>query len=426
MRANFFLLTIIASFTLTAFRQSPTPARVQLPISNLQSPIHIPHSAFHIPQSPVLQSALTFESFSVTHTFGAQITFNVTAKSDADVTAAAVLMRTGDSDRTEVIQASVTPSKNLKAQVTRELQAQPISPFTTITYSWRLTDSQGRTFTSSDQKYTYDDNRFKWQTLERGAIIAHWYTGDLTFGQYIADTGFKSLERASRFINAPLPPKVDVYVYANLNDLQSSLRLMGRTWVSGHADPKIGVIMVTASPDLIGRADLERDVPHEIAHIMVYQATRAGYDRMPVWLDEGLAVNSELQPRPDFAAALSDAVKNNSLIPIASLCGSFGSERAHLSYAESASLVRYILDRPGGAAKIKGLLNAYRDGATCEGGVQQELKVSLIELQTDWQRDVLNSNPLLDFLRSAAPWLVLFVPVALIFALFIFVPKQKM
>ena len=62
---------------------------------------------------------------------------------------------------------------------------------------------------------------------------------------------------------------------------------MGRTWVSGHADPKIGVIMVTASPDLIGRADLERDVPHEIAHIMVYQATRAGYDRMPVWLDEG-------------------------------------------------------------------------------------------------------------------------------------------
>ena len=108
------------------------------------------------------------------------------------------------------------------------------------------------------------------------------------------------------------------------------------------------------------------------------------------------------------------------------MCGSFGSERAHLSYAESASLVRYILDRPGGAAKIKGLLNAYRDGATCEGGVQQELKVSLIELQTDWQRDVLNSNPLLDFLRSAAPWLVLFVPVALIFALFIFVPKQKM
>ncbi|MBI5080235.1 MAG: hypothetical protein HZB17_02875 [Chloroflexi bacterium] len=410
MRAIFFLLTFITSFTLTAF-QSPTPTRIQLPISNLQSPI--------------LQSSLTFESFSVTHTFGSQITFNVTAKSDADVTAAAVLMRSGDSDRTEVIQASVTPSKNFKGQVTRELQAQPISPFTTITYSWRLTDSQGRTFTSAEQTYTYDDNRFKWQTLERGAIIAHWYTGDLTFGQYIADTGFKSLERVSRFINAPLPPKVNVYVYANLNDLQSSLRLIGRTWVSGYADPKIGVVMVAASPDLIGRSDLERDVPHELAHIMIYQATRSGYDRMPVWLDEGLAVNSELQPRPDFAAALSEAVKNNSLIPIASLCGSFGNERAHLSYAESASLVRYILDRRGGAVKIKGLLNAYRDGATCEGGVQQELKVSLIDLQTDWQREVLNSNPLLDFWRNAVPGLVIFVPVALIIALFIFVPKQK-
>jgi len=412
MRAKTFLLTIIASFTLTAFNQPPTAARIQPPTSNFQPP------------TSNFQSSLTFETFSVTHTFGSQITFNVTAKSDADVTAAVVLMRTSDSDRTEVIQASVTPSKNFKGQVTRELQAQPISPFTTITYSWRLTDSQGRTFTSSDQKYSYDDNRFKWQTLERGAIIAHWYSGDLTFGQYVADTGFQSLDRVSRFINAPLPPKVDVYVYANLNDLQSSLRLMGRNWVSGHADPKIGVVMVTASPDLIGRADLERDVPHELAHIMIYQATVAGYDRMPVWLDEGLAVNSELQPRPDFAAALSDAVKNNSLIPIASLCGSFGSERAHLSYAESASLVRYILDH-WGSAKMKNLLNAYRDGATCEGGVQRELNVSLVELQTDWQRAVLNSNPETNFLRNAVPWFVIFVPVALIIALFVFVPKQK-
>lgn len=413
MRANFFLLLLISSFALTAFSQPPIAAHIQHPTSNFQLPI------------PILQSFLTFESFSVTHTFGSQITFSVTAKSDADVTAAVVLMRTSDSDRTEVIQASVAPSKNLKAQVTRELQAQPISPFTTITYSWRLTDSQGRTFTSSEQKHKYDDNRFKWQTLEREAIIAHWYSGDLTFGQYIADTGFQSLDRASRFINAPRPTKVDVYVYANLSDLQSSLRLIGRNWVSGHADPKIGAVMVSASPDLMGRADLERDVPHEIAHIMIYQATRAGYDRMPVWLDEGLAVNSELQPRPDFAAALSDAVKNNSLIPISSLCGSFGSERAHLSYAESASLVRYILDR-WGSAKMKSLLSAYRDGATCEGGVQRELNVSLLELQTDWQRDVLNSNPTTNFLRNAVPWLVIFVPVALIIALFIFVPKQKM
>ena len=407
MRAKFFLLSTVTFFLLTA--TSHQPSAESLIINR---------------QSPVLQSALTFESFSVTHTFGSQITFNVITKSDAEVTAAAVLMRTSDSDRTEVIQASVTPSKSFKGQVTRELQAQPISPFTTITYSWRLTDSQGRTFTSSEQKYIYDDNRFKWQTLERGAIIAHWYTGDLTFGQYIADTAFQSLDKASRFINATRPAKVDVYVYANLNDLQSSLRLIGRNWVSGHADPKIGVVMVAASPDVIGRADLERDVPHELAHIMVYQATRAGYDRMPVWLDEGLAVNSELQPRADLAATLSEAVKNNSLIPIASLCGSFGSERAHLAYAESASLVRYILDQ-WGQTKMKSLLNAYRDGATCEGGVQRELNVSLLELQSDWQSKALKSDPTTNSLLNAVPWLIIFAPVALIIALFVFVPKQK-
>ena len=153
MRAKFFLLSLVIFFLLTAL--SPQPSAESL-IINLQSPIPNlqPHYASLRGQaSPILQSSLTFESFSVTHTFGAQITFSVTAKSDADVTAAAVLMRTSDSDRTEVIQASVTPGKDFKAQVTRELQAQPIPPFTTITYSWRLTDSQGRTFTSSDQKH---------------------------------------------------------------------------------------------------------------------------------------------------------------------------------------------------------------------------------------------------------------------------------
>jgi hypothetical protein len=397
MRAKLFLISALALTLLSAIRYEPTR-----------------------------QTSVVIDTINASHTFGRQMIFNLSAHSDTDITAAALLMRTSDSDRTDIFQAKVTPGKLIKAQVTRDLQSQPISPFSTVTYTWRLTDSTGKVFTSPEQKYVYDDNRFNWQTTSRGAIVAHWYVGDLNFGQYIADVSFQALEKVSRGLNAPRPAKVDIYVYTNVNDLQSGLQLGGRTWVSGHADPQLGVVMVIASPDLFGRTSLERDIPHELGHVMIYQLTLAGYDHMPVWLDEGLAVNAELQPRPEFAVALQEAVRNNALIPFSALCASFSLDpnKALLSYAESASLTRYISDR-WGSAKVKSLLESYRDGATCEGGVQRELNLSLPELQAEWQKNVLNANPLNTFLQNAAPAFCVFAPLALIIAMLIFVPKRK-
>ncbi len=386
------------------------------------------HSAFIIPHSSFFnqQPSIVVDSSSVSHTFGEQMVFTLAAHADSDITSAALLLRVAGDAHTEVTEAVITPAPRLDAQVTRDLQTQPIPPFAPVVFSWRLTDAAGETFTTPEQTYFYDDNRFDWQTAGRGAIVAHWYGGDLPFGQSIADIGYEALDRVSRFINASPPDLVNVYVYANISDLQSGLRLGGRTWVGGHADPALGVVLVAASPDANGLLTLRHDLPHELTHVMVYQAVGAGYDRMPVWLDEGLAVNAELEPNADFAIALADAAKNESVLSLESLCASFGVDPAQalLSYAESASVVRYVLDQwgPGG---VGDLLAAYRDGATCEGGVQRALNVTLVQLQADWQNDVLEASPLYKFLRDLRPALLVFCPTAIIIALLIFVPKRK-
>ncbi len=378
------------------------------------------------------QPSIVVDSSSVSHTFGGQMVFTLAAHADSDITSAALLLRVVGDAHTEVTEAVITPAPRLNAQVTRDLQTQPIPPFAPVVFSWRLAGAVGETFTTPEQTYFYDDNRFEWQTIRRGAIVAHWYGGDLSFGQSVADIGYEALDRVSRFINASPPDLVNVYVYANVSDLQSGLRLGGRTWVGGHADPALGVVLVAASPDAGGLLALRHDLPHELTHVMVYQVVGAGYDRMPVWLDEGLAVNAELEPNADFAIALADAARkvgaiHESPLPsLESLCASFGVDPAQalLSYAESASVVRYVLDQWGPGA-IGDLLAAYRDGATCEGGVQRALSVTLAQLQADWQNDVLEASPLYKFLRDLRPALLVFCPTAIIIALLIFVPKKK-
>lgn len=363
----------------------------------------------------------------VAHTFGGQMIFALTAHAASNITDATLLMRPGADARTEVISAHFDPAQTIDTQVTIDLQATPISPFANITYQWQLADANGDTITTDEQTHFYEDNRFTWREADRGAIHAHWNSGDLAFGQAIADIGYDALNRASRLMDVTNPPaRLDIYVYERLEDLQAGLRLGGRSWVGGHADPRIGVVMVYGTNDPLDLVRLENDLSHELTHVMVYQIVGPGYNTMPVWLDEGLAVSSEPQPNPQYADALSTAIKTNALTPVAALCAPFGIDpgRAILSYAESASLVRYLQDRSGPQG-VQQLLAAYRDGATCEGGVQRVYQVSLPELQTEWESDALRASPLLKLLRQVAPYLIVFGPVALIFIAFIFVPKRK-
>ena len=379
------------------------------------------HSAITNYQSPI-----TIDSASVTHTFGEQIIFNLTAHGPNDIIEAALLMRTGADSRTEVLTAEFTPGPSITARATHNLQARPLTPFANILYQWRLTDSAGNTLTAPEQIHFYDDNRFEWQTAQRDVIVAHWHAGEVAFGQAVADIGHEALNRASQLMNAPAPERIDIYVYERLDDLRTALRFGGREWVGGHADPELGVVMVFAAPDDAELIRLRNDLAHELTHVLIYQIVGPGYDQMPVWLDEGLATAAELEPRSDYADTLDKAVKAEALIPITSLCAPFSPDpsRAILSYAESASLVRYIQDA-WGPAKISQLLLKYRDGATCEGGVQNVLEVSLAELQTQWEGDALRTNPLIKFWRLMEPYGVVYGIVILSLFALPFILRRK-
>jgi hypothetical protein len=170
----------------------------------------------------------------------------------------------------------------------------------------------------------------------------------------------------------------------------------------------------------------ERDLPHELTHVLIYQITTPNYHAVPFWLNEGLAVLHETQPNPVYRVTLDRAYQADELLPLTSLCGGFplDSAEATLAYAQSRSVVSYVRDR-WGQAKIVEMLDAYGDGATCEGGTQRALGVSLAALESDWRRDALQADPLRTLAFAVGPWLLLLLlPSLVLFGLLLF-PRRR-
>jgi hypothetical protein len=164
--------------------------------------------------------------------------------------------------------------------------------------------------------------------------------------------------------------------------------------------------MLTVTPGIEQSIQMERLIPHELAHVMLYRSVGEGLELLPAWLEEGIASLSELYPNPDYEVALEAASQDNSLMPITDLCDTFplDASRAYLAYAESQSFVRFIRDTYG-TASLHALISAYADGLSCEQGVARTLNTSLGNLDTRWRESVLGQNPMGVFLRNMLPYL---------------------
>jgi len=119
---------------------------------------------------------------------------------------------------------------------------------------------------------------------------------------------------------------------------------------------------------------------------------------------------------------VQDALAKNNLIPIESLCGAFPADAsaALLAYGQSGYVVQQIINEYGSSG-IQALLAAYRDGATCSGGVERALNITLPELELKWRaaQQTSGSSPGAGVPASSStatgilPWLLLIAVIVL-------------
>jgi hypothetical protein len=339
--------------------------------------------------------------------FGGSIAFHLTAESTAAITAATLFINTGGPAPAMWHSEPFTPANHVTAAVSFELAVNRLPPFGPVSYWWQVDDSAGQRLKTQPASFTYDDNRFAWRTVTSGSVTVHWYRGDTSFGQNAADIATSALPAITRDVRAPLPEHVNIYIYATDNDVQSALGRVGVAYANGHADPKLGVVIVSVAPDLRASYNLQIQIPHEITHVLIYRATAGNYARVPYWFNEGLAVMHQAQRDSTFPALLAAARDSRQFLSLGSLCAPFSPASVSLAYAESESAVRFIRDHYG-AEGINRLLAAYAGGAGCAAGVQSGLGLSLDQLDSDWQQNLAPPPETVQQRAQAlAPWLLL-------------------
>jgi hypothetical protein len=334
--------------------------------------------------------------------------FQLLARGGAEITTVRLWLRSVDGEAQAWESVTFEPGTQLAAAAEIDLSQFPLSPFSPITFWWELADAAGSRVSTAEQTFQYEDNRFEWQTLSDGAIEVHWYVGDEAFGQAALSTATGSLPRINRDIRAPLPSHLDLYVYSSAADIQAALQRLGRTWADGHADPTLGVVLVVVPNDLRADFTLQREIPHELTHVLLYHATGSNLGRVPLWLNEGLAAMNQGQPETDFPALLEAARLADRFFSLADLCVAFPADatEARLAYAQSESVTRYLRSRFGSEG-MHALVLAYASGAACEAGVQGATGLGLEELSAAWLRDVIYAGQGSGHWSNAAPWLLL-------------------
>jgi hypothetical protein len=364
------------------------------------------------------QSAVQVVDVQVTYTFGEHITFSARFDPVSSVQEVSLFFQAEGDTLTHTV--PLTLAADGTGEYRHLIQNGVMKPFAHIFFWYRLTLMGGGTFDTAHYYFKYDDNRFPWQTLEAYNLRVHWYAGDAAFGQNALDAAYLGLQTIQNLLPVSLDQPVDIFIYSAAADVQDTLGLGGYTWVAGHASPELNVVLVSVAPGEGQVAELQRQIPHELAHVLLYRMTGPSFANLPSWLNEGIASQAELAASSDYAQILSGASESKALKPIQDLCGLFPADAsgAILAYAESASFTGFLHDTYG-TSGLQQLVQAYAGGMACDQGTISALGVPLGQLDMQWRQAALGMDLGSTAIENLLPYFV-------VLALVLIVPAWRM
>jgi hypothetical protein len=264
-------------------------------------------------------------------------------------------------------------------------------PGAPLWYRWRVTDTAGAVHTGETQRITWLDDQHPWQATGRGPLTLHYYEGDAEFAEDLLATAERSLARLSQETGVTARAPIGIYIYADSQAMRESL-LYAPGWAGGVAFPEHSLVAIGIHPMDIdwGR----RSIAHEISHVLVGHRTFSCLGALPTWLNEGLAVYGEGGPETSEARRFEAAVEDDELLPVRALSAGFSAdpEEAGLSYTQSYSLVRFLIETYG-RAKLLGLLDDMSRGATVDAALQRTYGFDVEGLEERW-RAAIGARPL--------------------------------
>lgn len=280
-----------------------------------------------------------------------------------------------------------TPGQTVNAEWTWEMkQSGSLPPGASIWWRWRIVDQDGQEATTPIKEVTWLDNEHNWQTIIGDGINLHWYEGSQQFGQELHTAAVQALQRLNKDAGLTSDQPIDLYIYADYNDLGDAI-LYEPSWTGGMAFPDHNIVIIGIAPNNLDWG--KRTEAHELTHVLVGHLTFSCIGDVPTWLNEGLAVYSEGTLDDYSRKQLESAIADDTLFSVRSLSGAFSeiSDKANLSYTESYSIVKFLLESYG-RGKMNEMLLALRDSETVDEALQHIYGFDVEGLEDAWRASI--------------------------------------
>ena len=350
-------------------------------------------------ETPTEKETIDLDGFAITLSdptvdFPDSIEFEIEVESDVEITDITLQYRMdkiGILPVTSVVFPSFAAGEKTSAEWKWDMtQTGGLPPGADLSYWWSIEDASGHQANTEPRTLSFDDGRHEWREKQSSSFNLYWYKGDSHFAEQLIEAGEDALSLLEDDIGAKPERTIEVYVYGSTEALQGSL-IYPQEWTGGLAYTEYGIVALGISTSQLSWG--EGAMAHEMAHLVVHQATMNGYGLvLPTWLDEGLAMYAEGELTEQYSSMLDKAKAGRiALISVRSLSSEFPADydSALLAYAESYSLVDYLLDHKGGGEKMLALLQTIRDGSGYVEALQAVYVLSIAQLDSQWRQHLM-------------------------------------
>ncbi|MBN1188265.1 MAG: peptidase MA domain-containing protein [Dehalococcoidales bacterium] len=303
--------------------------------------------------------------------YPSSITFEVQAQSDADIASLRLHYVTGYQNIADVVSegwAKFVPAKSVDTRWVWDMrQTGSLPPGTRIDYWWTAVDTAGNIVKTERTSVSFDDDTHVWKSLTEGPVTLLWYKGDQEFADTLMSYARDGLDKIESDLGLEPDGQVRIYIYGSVQEMQAS-RLFPQQWEAGVNYGGYNVIALGVAPGDLEFA--ERAIPHELTHWVVGNFISNSYGAgLPTWLDEGLATYME---EGSYSFWLDFAIQQNMLLSVRTISSPFSAVdiQAYISYAESHSIVTYLLETYG-KDKMRRLLEVFQKGSGYDDALEQ-------------------------------------------------------
>jgi hypothetical protein len=311
------------------------------------------------------------------------IDFHLQASSTSQITRVELLYSLADSLTEQLETPAFTSGNSVDVTEKANFASTYVPTGINVTYHWRIEDAEGGSHETEPQTILWKDDRFTWNSVSGDYVTIYSYKASTKFQNYLLTLAEKYIASEMKLYGIDKLVPINVWIYQTKEDFNGTLEPNSQEWAAGSALPALQLIQ-----EIIADGDdyeANRLIPHELSHQILHQATENPFGILPLWLDEGLAVNNENVDHGQYDAAVAQAKKADALMSIRSLISEFPiySSQASLAYAESYSIVKFMRGTYGDD-KLLAFLRAFKDEVTIDQALQQVYGFDQDGLQTAW------------------------------------------